>query len=148
MVWGLLCPASAHAQLQVNPIAGLRFGSLVGVPGGTVTVAPSGARTVTNGALAIEAGSHHGAATFSVRNEHPTQATPYCLSLSWDPNSFVDARLAIGAPTLSHTTGILAPHQSVLVTVGATLTVRSAGPVVGNHQAAGAITLIASASCP
>jgi hypothetical protein len=142
LFWMMLtCCASAWAQLVVSNTRTLAFGSFAAASGGTVTLAPSGARSRTGGVVLVAAGGAATSAAFSVSDTDPANASrTYLITLPDDGA----VTLGSGASTMAvngftsnpSTFGALSGGSQIL-TVGATLTVganQPAGTYSGNFS--------------
>lgn len=132
LAWALLlgCTA-APAQTLVNNNA-LSFGAFTAGSGGTVTVAPGGARMKTGSVILVNQAGTASAAQFTITG---TPSAVFTISLPADGTTFLtdggSGSMALnGFSSSPSVTGVLSGGGSQTINVGATLT-------VGNTQATG-----------
>lgn len=129
----LLDPAAAKpsSKLSVVSTRALAFGTFVAGAGGTITIAPSGARTRTGGVI-VMGSSPSSSAAFQV-SESKTGIVTNVVILTLPANGGVTLQSGTNSMTLSGFTSdkplvSTLVGNSLSVSVGATLTVRANQP--------------------
>lgn len=138
----LLAPELACAQLAVTAIRPLAFGKFVAGTGGTVSVAPGGARGQTGGVLLLSSAAS--SADFLLRDDHPDNASNIVVVTLPPPGTVVLTSGANSMALTAFTSNPQAPSPlaggSMTLSIGASLSVAPNQPR-GNYSGSIPITV-------
>jgi len=130
--WALLLACAAASAQTLNNNAALSFGAFTAGSGGTITVAPGGARMKTGSVILVNQAGTASAAQFTISG---TPSAVFTISLPVDGTVFLSdggsGSMALnGFASSPSVTGVLSGGGTQTINVGATLS-------VGNVQTTG-----------